>query len=797
MDSAKDVDDVVVMDLEGTDSSERGEDRGTFERQSVLFVLAIAEVLIINMDVKDVGRYTGSNFGILKTVFEVNLQLFKNKSKTILMFVIRDHDEEQGTPLAALRDRLLNEMRDLWKDVRKPAEFEESDISEFFEIEFVGLADFRYRKEQFHEQVGVLRSRFSEASRDDYVFKYPFHFDKTVPADGFAHFASNVWRTIVESKELDLPSQKEMLATYRCDEIAQSAFNKLSTELQPLRDAGRKALVDNLGTQTTNLINAALSEFNDVASRYTPTVVSVKRQELTRKIADELKEVFMTQMEHARRQTTGDFADALKKRVPDDNTPAPHFFDLVDELVDLAVQSLREHFDSARLRRVHLDAKSDDDSKQEGEGEAGEAASPEAATLAELHLDWSFDVHEAQMRSEIEKIVEQQRLLQVDRVVHVLCEEVKKKSGPRANTVFGAASPNMWDRLSVLHAKRMIKSSCSLVEALVQLRCTDEEMNKATESIRQASIDVIREQADRHLELINLKMRKRFDETFRKDENGLPRRWNTNIGIRDLFSRAREDGLQVLELFSRFQLRSVSGLKKIETVSSLSLPELAEDNVVDNSTDDDGSGDDAEEEEEEENVGGNADETVGDEFKHDESKTKDKNKQKNKNKNKHHVGERRMLVDEELLDKARQGTISSQYEMEIEGALLDAEQAQERYNANTKLPPWALVMLAVLGFDEFMAVLRNPLLLLLLILVGAGLWFLHRTGTLSPALAVGKSMLQQFMQQASASIQPPPQQQQQHGQTLHREPAQSSAHGSASSPSRNGGLRKRRSRGDN
>ena len=67
------------------------------------------------------GRYTASNYGILKTVFEVNLQVFQSDSyaaqlqpnrphhvsyracsKSQLLFVIRDHNEEE-TPLEALK----------------------------------------------------------------------------------------------------------------------------------------------------------------------------------------------------------------------------------------------------------------------------------------------------------------------------------------------------------------------------------------------------------------------------------------------------------------------------------------------------------------------------------------------------------------------------------------------------------------------------------------------------------------------------------------------------------------------
>lgn len=66
---------ILVMDVEGTDGRERGEDQD-FERKSALFALATSEVLIVNMWEHQVGLYQGANMTLLKTVFEVNLQLF-------------------------------------------------------------------------------------------------------------------------------------------------------------------------------------------------------------------------------------------------------------------------------------------------------------------------------------------------------------------------------------------------------------------------------------------------------------------------------------------------------------------------------------------------------------------------------------------------------------------------------------------------------------------------------------------------------------------------------------------------
>jgi hypothetical protein len=75
-------DNILVMDVEGTDGRERGEDQD-FERKSALFALATSEVLIVNIWEHQVGLYQGANMGLLKTVFEVNLLLFLKDKKYV------------------------------------------------------------------------------------------------------------------------------------------------------------------------------------------------------------------------------------------------------------------------------------------------------------------------------------------------------------------------------------------------------------------------------------------------------------------------------------------------------------------------------------------------------------------------------------------------------------------------------------------------------------------------------------------------------------------------------------------
>lgn len=62
----------LIVDLEGSDGRERGEDDSSFERQSSLFALAVADVLVVNMWAKDVGREAGAGKPLLKTIFQVH-----------------------------------------------------------------------------------------------------------------------------------------------------------------------------------------------------------------------------------------------------------------------------------------------------------------------------------------------------------------------------------------------------------------------------------------------------------------------------------------------------------------------------------------------------------------------------------------------------------------------------------------------------------------------------------------------------------------------------------------------------
>ena len=128
---------IVVFDMEGTDGSQR-EDDYSFERKTSLFSLTVCSVLMVNLWSHDVGRFQASNMSLLKTVFEMNLQLFvtEESPKTLIVFVIRDRE---NTPFEEIEKAVMDDIIRIWETIIPPEQFKGSSINQFFDFQFTSL----------------------------------------------------------------------------------------------------------------------------------------------------------------------------------------------------------------------------------------------------------------------------------------------------------------------------------------------------------------------------------------------------------------------------------------------------------------------------------------------------------------------------------------------------------------------------------------------------------------------------------------------------------------------------------
>lgn len=209
---------LLVLDFEGTDGLERGEDQW-FERQLSLFGLSIADILIINMWAVDVGRFNAANLSLLRTIFEVNLQLFshdnyKAEEMPTLLIVLRDFTDGDPAPSLATMRKSFDK---IWEGITRPAQFAGASIDALFHLKYYVMPHYKLQRTEFMTSVETLRRWFGDSQCPDYLFSHHTMF-RGVPLEGLPGYLTNCWEAIRTSKDLDIPTQREMLAQHRCKE---------------------------------------------------------------------------------------------------------------------------------------------------------------------------------------------------------------------------------------------------------------------------------------------------------------------------------------------------------------------------------------------------------------------------------------------------------------------------------------------------------------------------------------------------------------------------------------------------
>ncbi|KVI05883.1 hypothetical protein Ccrd_015768, partial [Cynara cardunculus var. scolymus] len=321
----------IVMDLEGTDGRERGEDDTAFEKQSALFALAVSDIVLINMWCHDIGREQAANKPLLKTVFQVMLRLFSPR-KTTLMFVIRD---KTRTPLENLEPVLREDIQKIWDSVPKPEAHKRTPLSDFFNVQVVALSSYEEKEEQFKEQKffhSIAPGGLAGDRRG------------VVPASGFSFSAQQIWKVIKENKDLDLPAHKDWL---ELEEAVQSQLvpgfgRKLSNKEHLLSPVLEDILLLNFYNFFRGHFDIFVFSYDEEATYFEDSVRSTKRKQLEEKLLQLVQPAYQLMLEHIRSGTLDYFKKALNDSLNGGQGFAAAARDCTTKSTRLSVEALLE-----------------------------------------------------------------------------------------------------------------------------------------------------------------------------------------------------------------------------------------------------------------------------------------------------------------------------------------------------------------------------------------------------------------------------------------------------------------------
>lgn len=252
---------------------------------------------------------------------------FRTSQRSLLFFVIRDHVGH--TPINSLAQLLLADLDRIWSSLQKPPGLENSQISDFFDFEFAALPHKILQAEKFEAETRTLRKRFREVQNQDQilaannvaientfgtdapVFLPAYH--RRIPADGFPMYAEGIWSQIITNKDLDLPTQQELLAQYRCDEISTTCITSFDKIMAPFEEQSRagKGVLAGLGPAMKKARKECLAEFEESAGRYYKPVFKRKLEELIAKIDGRLKALVVLQLAELHKRAVKDFEEQV------------------------------------------------------------------------------------------------------------------------------------------------------------------------------------------------------------------------------------------------------------------------------------------------------------------------------------------------------------------------------------------------------------------------------------------------------------------------------------------------------
>lgn len=551
-------DNILVMDVEGTDGRERGEDQD-FERKSSLFALATSEVLMVNIWEHQVGLYQGANMGLLKTVFEVNLQLFlkdkRTTSRSLIYFVIRDF--LGTTPLQNLRNTLMQDLSKIWTSLSKPQGLENSSIDDYFDFAFTALPHKIYAPDKFSQEVDKMATRFREGHRDvrrdllrsefeSGVFLPEYH--RRIPADGLPHYAEGIWDQIVNNKDLDLPTQQELLAQFRCDEIMREAMLAFDETIIPFEtkqssaaSLGQAEIIEGLGAAMMAARSKAIKDFETEAGRYHKGVYQRKRTELESKTDARLKVLFAGQLTAAHKAGINKFSEAVSAEVK-------------------AGQKKGATYDFAEIVSRQKEAALEDYEKH-------------AKAIVLGGVSWSSYKQEMSVfQKEVDQVSGQLRRDEMRRLATRVERWVRSKLNDSVGLEFnalgsgrgGSGAPEdgerplekqIWDRIWKIFTATVQDAEKRFSDRARSFDASPEEIEVGCWRLRRKSWGVLRAKIEEEMMEGNLllKLRENFEDKFRYDEAGVPRIWKPSDDIEGLFRQARESTLTLIPLLSKMR----------------------------------------------------------------------------------------------------------------------------------------------------------------------------------------------------------------------------------------------------
>lgn len=435
-----------------------------------------------------------------------------------------------------------------------------SRIEDYFDFGFAALPHKILQPEKFTSEVHNLGARFTAGSRagkagghgdqelEGGLFLPEYH--RRIPADGFSVYAEGIWDQIVNNKDLDLPTQQELLAQFRCDEISREVLVGFDAIVSPLEEQqneairiGKAEVLSGLGEKGAAARETCLEAFQVQASRYHKGVYGRKKLELETKVDTRLKALYQGQLAAAHKAGVQAFSEAVSNKVKAGQKAGGGY-----EFAEIVANEKKKTLEIFKV---------------------------EAQSLAIQGVPWTnFKAQYLLFEKDLDEVSGKLRKEEMRRLATRVERWVKSRLGDAIGVEFnklgsgrgGSGAPetgekpltekDLWDRIWNVFSGIVKEAEERFVERAKSFDASDEEVDVGRWRLRRKSWVALREKIEEEVMEGNilLKLRENFEDKFRYDEAGVPRIWRPTDDIEGIYTKARESTLALIPLLSRFRL---------------------------------------------------------------------------------------------------------------------------------------------------------------------------------------------------------------------------------------------------
>lgn len=280
---------------------------------------------------------------------------------------------------------------------------------------------------------------------------------------------------------------------------------------------------------------------------------------------------------------------------------------------------------------------------------------------------------------DLSSIADKSRADETKKMVNGIERTVKRQLSEPVEIALSKPSTTMWDKILSTYRDVTRSAEKTYLTKAKSYNCTEEENEAALRSLSTRSWIVLRKKLEEQTAdaVVLATLRDNFEQRFRYDEAGVPRVWRPDDDLEGAFKKARDETLTLLPLFAEIKPQDESLLP--------SLPEPDSPSADNDEAD----------------------------FDPDTAYV--------------------------LVKASRLANLESRFKREADAAYVEAKRSM--VSSVSQIPLWIYGALVVLGWNEAMAVLFNPVYFAMLLVLAAGAYIVLQLGLAGPLFQVTRTVM--------------------------------------------------------